>query len=129
MLKYLPCYETIMHEARIRIPPDLIPQEGIIDGLKANRPFVYHGDNDELILLGSTPSGISFSVEYNPNVGWEGFKTFTYKGGMVTVRCRVCNSVPMSDGEIFGFRSLLPNCSNYNGLRLATSEDFNGEIP
>ncbi|MBI4065428.1 hypothetical protein HY409_03615 [Candidatus Gottesmanbacteria bacterium] len=118
-----------MLEERPLILRDLIPQEPIIDGLKANRPFVYHGDNDELILLGSTPGGITFSVKYNPEMGWEGFKTFTYEDRLMTVKCRVCNSVPMSDSEIYGFRNLLPNCRNFNGLRLATSEDFNGEIP
>lgn len=118
-----------MHEASIRIPRDIIPQEPIIEGLKANRPKIFHDDHDEMVVLGQTSDGTLHAVEYIEGRGWEYIKRFTYLGYEISRRSRVASSVQMTDSEIYGFRHLLPNCSNYDGLRLAISEDFNGDMP
>lgn len=98
-----------------------------VESLLAERPRIYHTSWQEIAFIGISLDERIFAVARNrENECWE--QIITKSDGEEIKRGQITRSSTMSEHEIFLYAQHCPGGEFYNRLRIATKDDFNGEI-
>ncbi len=98
--------------------------------LGIDRPRVYYGWHErEVVLIGISYGGRTHRVEKKQKSGfWESIVTWQSDLGIAEKRDLVTKSSPIIGIAMDLLSRYLPGGEEYSRLRLATKDDFNGEL-